>query len=65
MGSALRLTAWTSDEPGARLAFEEVFAEFGRLSRLMSTWIADSEIQRVNQAAGLRPVPLAQTRATC
>jgi FAD:protein FMN transferase len=56
MGSALRLTAWTSDQPGAQAAFDEVFAEFARLEKLMSTWIADSDVQRVNQAAGLRRV---------
>jgi thiamine biosynthesis lipoprotein len=56
MGSTLRLTAWTSDEAGAKAAFDEVFAEFDRLEKLMSTWIPNSDIQRVNQAAGVAPV---------
>jgi len=56
MGSTLRLTVWTSDQPGAQAAFDEVFAEFGRLEKLMSTWIPDSDIQRVTHAAGLGPV---------
>jgi len=56
MGSTLRLTAWTSDPPGVQAAFDEVFAEFSRLETLMSTWIADSDVVRINQAAGARPV---------
>ena len=56
MGSLLRLTAWTSDEGAARSAFGEVFAEFTRLETLMSTWVADSDVQRVNRAAGMQPV---------
>ena len=39
MGSTLTLTAWTADEPAAKAAFDEVFAEFTRLEKLMSTWI--------------------------
>jgi thiamine biosynthesis lipoprotein len=56
MGSTLRLIAWTSNEPGAQAAFDEVFAEFDRLENLMSVWRQDSDILRVNQAAGVRPV---------
>jgi thiamine biosynthesis lipoprotein len=56
MGSALRLAVWTSNEPGAHAAFDEVFAEFDRLENLMSVWRQDSDILRVNQAAGVRPV---------
>ena len=56
MGSSLRLTAWTSDEAGAQAAFDEVFAEFARLERLMSTWVPESDVSRVNQSAGVRPV---------
>ncbi len=58
MGSTLRLTAWTSDQTGALAAFEEVFTEFARLETLMSTWVAGSDLQRVNQTAGVRPVPV-------
>ena len=56
MGSTLRLAAWTSDASGADAAFEDVFAEFERLENLMSVWRPGSDIQRLNQAAGLRPV---------
>jgi thiamine biosynthesis lipoprotein len=56
MGAPLRLAAWTNDGPAAKAAFSEVFAEFERLERLMSTWIPTSDVSRVNQAAGVRPV---------
>jgi thiamine biosynthesis lipoprotein len=58
MGSTLTLTAWTADEPAANAAFDEVFAEFARLEKLMSTWIPDSDVSRVNRDAGVRPVPV-------
>ena len=57
MGSELRLTAWTADEPAANAAFETVFQEFDRLEGLMSTWREHSEVQSLNAAAGKHPVP--------
>jgi thiamine biosynthesis lipoprotein len=56
MGSTLTLTAWTADKSAATLAFDDVFAEFTRLEKLMSTWIPDSDVSRVNREAGVRPV---------
>jgi thiamine biosynthesis lipoprotein len=56
MGSELRLTAWTADEPAAIAAFDEVFAEFDRLESLLSIWRDGSDVQRLNAAAGLHPV---------
>jgi thiamine biosynthesis lipoprotein len=56
MGSTLTLTAWTSDESAATSAFESVFAEFARLEKLMSTWISESDVSRINREAGIRPV---------
>lgn len=56
MGSTCKLTAWTADEAAAKHAFDEVFAEFARLEHLMSTWIPDSDVSRINRAAGVRPV---------
>src|SRR2546426_10077790 len=52
MGSELRLTAWTADEPGAAAAFEAVFQEFDRLEGLLSTWRGSREVQRLDAAAG-------------
>jgi thiamine biosynthesis lipoprotein len=52
MGSALRLSAWTADPAVAQSAFDAVFREFDRLDALMSVWKADSDVLRVNAAAG-------------
>ena len=59
MGSELRLTAWAADEAPARAAFDAVFNEFERLEALMSVWRPDSDVLRINAAAGERPVPVA------
>jgi thiamine biosynthesis lipoprotein len=56
MGSELRLTAWTADEPAALAAFDEVFAEFDRLESLLSIWRDSSDVERLNAAAGQHPV---------
>ncbi len=56
MGSELRLTAWTADEPGALSAFDAVFNEFERLEALMSTWRPESDVERLNVSAGRAPV---------
>jgi thiamine biosynthesis lipoprotein len=58
MGSEVHLTAWTADERGALAAFEAVFNEFDRLDALMSVWKEGSEIERLNRAAGDKPVPV-------
>ncbi|HMD35594.1 MAG TPA: FAD:protein FMN transferase, partial [Vicinamibacterales bacterium] len=57
MGSELRLAAWTADMR-ADAAFDAVFAEFDRLEALMSVWREGSDVQRLNAAAGDRPVPV-------
>jgi FAD:protein FMN transferase len=56
MGSTLVLTAWASDKRAIAAAFGEVFAEFARLEQLMSTWISDSDVSRINRAAGVERV---------
>jgi thiamine biosynthesis lipoprotein len=56
MGSLLKLSAWTDDEPEARAAFAAVFAEFERLEALLSVWREGSDVQRLNAAAGQAPV---------
>jgi FAD:protein FMN transferase len=58
MGSELRLSAWTSEEPAALSAFESVFREFDRLDGLMSVWREGSDVLRLNAAAGDRAVPV-------
>ena len=59
MGSEVRLTAWTSDQTGALRAFDLVFDEFDRLDRLLSVWHAESDVSRLNAAAGHAPVTIA------
>jgi thiamine biosynthesis lipoprotein len=56
MGSEVRLTAWVERESDALRAFERVFDEFDRLDRLLSVWHADSDVSRINAAAGRAPV---------
>jgi thiamine biosynthesis lipoprotein len=56
MGSELRVMIWTADEVGAASASEAVFHEFDRLEALMTVWRDDSDIQRLNAAAGDHPV---------
>ena len=64
MGSDFHLTARTTDTPRARAAFAAAFAEVERLEALLSTWRPESDISRVNAAAGGAPVPVhADTRA--
>jgi thiamine biosynthesis lipoprotein len=60
MGSEVHLTAWTADEPDALAAFEAAFDEFDRLDALMSVWKPDSEIERLNAAAGEKAVPISR-----
>jgi len=56
MGSRLRVTVWTADEPAARAAVARVFAEFERLDALLSVWRAGSDVLRLNAAAGREAV---------
>jgi thiamine biosynthesis lipoprotein len=56
MGSELRVMIWTPDEIGAVSASEAVFHEFDRLEAMMTVWRDDSDIQRLNAAAGDHPV---------
>jgi FAD:protein FMN transferase len=56
MGSELRVSAWTADEAAALSAFDAVFREFDRLESLMSNWRDGSDIERLNAAAGVKPV---------
>ena len=58
MGSEVHLTAWTADEGAVLSAFEAAFDEFDRLDGLMSVWKEGSEVERLNHAAGEKPVPI-------
>jgi len=56
MGSIVRLSAWTADEPTALRAFSAVFSEFDRLENLLSVWRHESDVARINAAAGRHAV---------
>ncbi len=56
MGTLVFLTAVASDERVAHDAVRKGFAEIRRLEAMLSTWIPDSELSRVNAAAGHHPV---------
>ena len=59
MGSLITLTAYTSDPGRAVEAFAPAFAEFHRLEALLTVWRADSDVSRINRAAGGDPVEVA------
>jgi thiamine biosynthesis lipoprotein len=52
MGSELRIAVWARDEPAVRTAIAAAFAEFDRLESALSVWRAESDVQRLNAAAG-------------
>ena len=55
MGTSVMVTVWADDELAVARASEAAFEEIRRLDRMMTTWLPDSEISRINAAAGLGP----------
>jgi thiamine biosynthesis lipoprotein len=63
MGTHVALAAYTTaslDEAAVHKAFEDAVTEIKRLETLMTTWRPDSELSRVNAAAGKAPVVVSQ-----
>lgn len=58
MGTAVQVTVWADDEAAVARAAEAAFAEIRRLDVMMTTWLPDSEISRINAAAGKAAVPV-------
>lgn len=56
MGTVFKIAIAGSDTPAVRQAIDAAFAEIVRLEELLSEWRADSEISRINAAAGRQPV---------
>jgi thiamine biosynthesis lipoprotein len=59
MGTHLAFAAYTTpkaDEDKLRRTFDAAIAEIERIEKLMTTWTPDSELSRVNAAAGKSPV---------
>ena len=58
MGTEVSVLLWSEDDAAGREALEAVFTETGRINDLMSTYLEDSEISRVNRVAAAGPVPV-------
>lgn len=56
MGTRVTVSLWTDDEAAAARAADAVFQEFRRVDDLMTTWREDSDVSRINAAAGGAPV---------
>ena len=53
-------TTETVDKAGVRAAFEAALAEIKRVELLMTTWRDDSDVSRINAAAGKAPVKVSE-----
>ncbi len=63
MGTHLAMVAYTTptvNEAAVRRSFDGATAEIQRIEQLMTTWRPDSEISRINAAAGDKPVLVSQ-----
>jgi len=58
MGTAIRVELWAEDTRLGAAAAAAVMGEMHRIDRRMSPHKADSELSRINQGAGVRPVLL-------
>jgi thiamine biosynthesis lipoprotein len=56
MGTIVEMKIWTRDDEKARAAIDAAFDELSRLERLMTTWSPESDVSKVNAAAGVAPV---------
>ncbi|MFT3692985.1 MAG: FAD:protein FMN transferase [Kofleriaceae bacterium] len=56
MGTNVSVWFWTDREPEAAKAAQSLFAEMKRLDKEMTTWLPDSDLSKINAAAGDKPV---------
>ena len=56
MGTSVSVWFWTDREADAARAAEAMFNEMKRLDKEMTTWLPDSELSKINTAAGDKPV---------
>lgn len=56
MGTQITITAYTKEPERAVKAMEAAFAEFNRLETILSVWRPNSDVSRINQAAGKEAV---------
>lgn len=60
MGTAISVELWAGDARTGAAAATAVMGEMHRIDRRMSPHKPDSELSRINQRAGVRPVPLGE-----
>lgn len=60
MGTVVWVSAVASNEREAQHASAAGLAEIRRLEELLSTWIPESELSRVNAAAGVKPIAVSE-----
>jgi thiamine biosynthesis lipoprotein len=63
MGTVLELSLYGADEAGLARARDDAFAEVERLESLLSTWRPESDVSRLNAAAGRGAIPVASELA--
>ncbi len=56
MGTEMEITVVSADEKTAHKAIDSAFAEIKRIEELMSTYIPESQISKINSAAGKKIV---------
>ena len=64
MGTLVSITTVGKTDQAANEAIDEGFKEIKRLERLLSTWIPESELSRVNASAGAKPVKVSPETMT-
>jgi len=60
MGTRVGVQLWLDDEHRARALISASMAELDRIEAKMSTYIADTEISRINRGAAREPVPVSR-----
>lgn len=60
MGTIITVFFWTDEEAKAARGAELVFDEMKRIDALMTTWTNDSEVSKINAAAGEKPVQVGE-----
>ncbi len=52
VGTQITITAYTTDKAGALAVMEEAFKEFDRLEKLLTIWLPQSDVSKLNKGAG-------------
>jgi thiamine biosynthesis lipoprotein len=60
MGTLVEISVIEKDEELATMAIQQAFQEIRRLENLMSIHIPDSEVSKINQAAGKDRIPISE-----